>query len=113
MKPPRRPLLIVVALALLGGAAYAYASLRPRAVVLPGIVTTNDLIGSPQVRGALGQLLVEEGDAVRKDQLLATLIPDELKADTAYYAQNAAGVSSQVRESEAALRLRGGPAGQP
>jgi multidrug resistance efflux pump len=42
---------------------------------------------------------------VKKDQLLATLIPDELKADTAYYTQNVAGLGSQVRESEAALRL--------
>jgi HlyD family secretion protein len=31
--------------------------------------------------------------------------PDELRAETAYYAQNAQGLSSQVRESQAALRL--------
>jgi multidrug resistance efflux pump len=60
---------------------------------------------SPQVGGQVRQLLVAEGDVVKKDQLLATLIPDELKADTAYYTQNVAGLGSQVRESEAALRL--------
>src|SRR5262249_61385446 len=32
--------------------------------------------------------------------------PDELKADTAYFSQNVAGLSSQVRESEAALRFQ-------
>jgi multidrug resistance efflux pump len=37
---------------------------------------------------------------------MATVAPDELQADTAYYAQNAKGLSSQVQESEAALRLQ-------
>ena len=34
------------------------------------------------------------------------IAPDELKADTAYFAQNVEGLSSQVRESEAALRYQ-------
>ncbi|HVQ30634.1 MAG TPA: efflux RND transporter periplasmic adaptor subunit [Vicinamibacteria bacterium] len=98
-----RPLLLLLALAAAG--AFAYASLRPAAIVLTGIVTTNDVVVSPQVAGQLGELLVSEGDVVKKGQLLATLTPDELKADTAYYVQNVAGLSSQVRESEAALRF--------
>jgi multidrug resistance efflux pump len=98
-----RPLLLVLALA--AACAFAYASLRPAAIVLTGIVTTNDVVVSPQVAGQLGELLVSEGDVVKKGQLLATLTPDELKADTAYYVQNVAGLSSQVRESEAALRF--------
>ena len=74
-------------------------------LALTGIVTTNDVIVSPQVGGQIGQLLVKEGDAVKKDQLVAVINPDELRADTAYYAQNVQGLSSQVRESEAALRF--------
>jgi HlyD family secretion protein len=101
---PSRPVVIVTA-ALLAGGAYAYASLRPRPLVLTGIVTTNDVIVSPQVAGQVRELRVKEGDLVAKDQVLATIAPDELAADTAYYAQNAAGLQSQVRESEAALRL--------
>ena len=42
---------------------------------------------------------------MKKGQLLATIAPDELRAETAYYAQNAQGLTSRVRESEAALRL--------
>jgi HlyD family secretion protein len=102
MKRARLLLLLLVAAA---GGAYAYSSLRPATLVLTGIVTTNDVIVSPQVAGQIGQLLVKEGDLVRKDQLIATIIPDELRADTAYYSQNAQGLSSQVRESEAALRF--------
>jgi multidrug resistance efflux pump len=98
-------LFLVLGLLAAAGAAYAFTSLRPSALTLTGIVTTNDVYVSSQVAGQIGRLLVTEGDSVKKGELLAVLIPDELKADTAYYAQNAEGLSSQVRESEAALRF--------
>ncbi len=98
-----RIVLPVIVLAAAG--AYAYSSMRPKALTLTGIVTTNDVIVSPQVAGQIGQLLVSEGDFVKKGQLLATITPDELRADTTYYAQSAAGLSSQVQESQAALRF--------
>jgi multidrug resistance efflux pump len=98
-----RPILLILIVAALG--IYAYLAWRPATLTLTGIVTTNDVIVSPQVAGQIRELLVNEGDPVKKDQLLATIIPDELKADTAYYAQSAEGLSSQVRESEAALRF--------
>jgi multidrug resistance efflux pump len=100
----KNPRILVLALLAIGGAAYAYTSLKPATITLTGIVTTHDVFVSPQVGGQLGQLLVSEGDTVKKGQLLAVINPDELKADTAYYTQNAAGLSSQVLESQAALR---------
>jgi multidrug resistance efflux pump len=103
MKPSRRALLILVAVVAIG--SIAYSSLRPKSLTLTGIVTTNDVIVSPQVAGLVGELLVTEGDLVKKGQIVATIAPDELRADTAYYAHNAEGLTSQVRESEAALRL--------
>ena len=96
---------VVLLLAAAAG-TYAYRRLPPAALVLTGIVTTNDVIVSPQIAGQIGQLLVAEGDPVKKDQLVAVIVPDELKADTAYFAQNVQGMSSQIRESEAALRLQ-------
>jgi HlyD family secretion protein len=101
-----RPLLVLALVAGAAYAAYAYANRPPTSLVLTGIVTTNDVIVSPQIAGQISQLLVKEGDAVKRDQLLAVLRPDELKAETAYYAQNVEGLSSQVRESEAALRFQ-------
>ncbi len=98
------PLLLLVVVA--SAAAYAYFRARPGVLVLTGIVTTNDVIVSSQIAGQIGQLLVNEGDEVHKDQLVAVINPDELKADTAYYSQNVQGLSSQVRESEAALRYQ-------
>ena len=103
----RKPAVIVVVLGLAAAVGtYAYRRMAPPALVLTGIVTTNDVIVSPQIAGQIGQLLVAEGDPVKQDQLVAVIVPDELKADTAYFAQNVQGMSSQIRESEAALRLQ-------
>jgi len=104
MKTRRVLLLLLVVLGGLG--AYAYMNRRPASLTLTGIVTTNDVIVSPQVAGQIGQLLVQEGDQIRQGQLVAVITPDELRADTAYYTQNVEGMSSQVRESEAALRFQ-------
>jgi multidrug resistance efflux pump len=104
MKLKRALFLVIIVAA--GAGAYAYVNRRPAALILTGIVTTNDVIVSPQIAGQIGQLLVNEGDQVRRDQLVAVITPDELKAETAYYAQNVEGLSSQVRESEATLRFQ-------
>src|SRR5438876_1444436 len=103
MKKALFPLLAVLAIA---GAVYYIYYRPPTALVLTGIVTTNDVVVSPQIAGQIRQLLIAEGDQVKKDQLLAIITPDELKAESAYYAQNAAGLTSQVQESEAALRYQ-------
>src|SRR2546425_2735042 len=103
MKKALFPLLAVLGIA--GAVCYIYYR-PPTALVLTGIVTTNDVVVSPQIAGQIRQLLIAEGDQVKKDQLLAVITPDELKAESAYYAQNAAGLTSQVQESEAALRFQ-------
>jgi HlyD family secretion protein len=100
------PFLVLLIVGFLGYALYAYVNRPPTSLTLTGIVTTNDVIVSPQIAGQIGRLIVKEGDEVKKDQLLAVITPDELKADTAYFAQNVEGLSSQVQESEAALRYQ-------
>lgn len=96
---------IVLAGLAVSAAAYAYFRDRPTTLTLTGIVTTDEVIVSPQIAGQIGDLRVTEGDRVARNQLLAVLAPDELRADTAYYSENRQGLSSQVRESEAALRF--------
>src|SRR5260221_12065222 len=103
---PRKIVVPAVLLLAIAGGAYYYTHRPAEPLVLTGIVTTNDVIVSPQIAGQITQLLAKEGDVVKKDQLLAVISPDELKADTAYYSHNVAGLSSQVRESEAALRFQ-------
>jgi multidrug resistance efflux pump len=97
--------LIVLVLALAAGAYYVAQAGNPP-VVLTGIVSTNDVVVSPQMAGQIGELLVREGDTVTRGQLLAIIVPDEMRADTSYYSHTAAGMSSQVQEAEAALRYQ-------
>ena len=97
----------LVLLLVLGAVGYAvYERTRPTELVLTGIVTTADVIVSPLAPGQLTSLLVKEGDTVKKDQVIATIAPDELRADRAYFAESAQGLSSQVRQNEAALRFQ-------
>ena len=100
-----RPFLVLLLLLAIGGSAYYYAYRAPTSLVLTGVVTTNDVVVSPQMAGQIQQLLVTEGDAVKKDQLLAVLTPDELRQERAFYTQSAQGATSQVRESEAEATL--------
>ena len=84
---------LVLLLAAGGGVAYYLGHARSAALVLTGIVTTNDVIVSPQIAGQITQLLVKEGDTVKRDQLLAVIAPDELRAEISYYSHNAAGMT--------------------
>jgi len=94
--------LFIVVAAVAGG---YYATHRPPGpLILTGIVTTQDVIVSPQVGGQIGQLLIKEGDQVQKNQLVAVMTTDELQADRAYYMHQVASIQSQVGENEAALR---------
>jgi len=96
---------IVLILLVVGGVAYVRWS-QPTSLVLTGIVTTNDVIVSPQISGQISKLLVNDGDQVKRDQLIAVITPDELRTDVDYYAYTAQGFTSQVQESEAALRFQ-------
>src|SRR5215470_4164619 len=77
-----RLIFVGVLVALVGGLAYVLV--RPRhEIVLTGIVTTDQVIVSPEIQGRLQRLLVKEGDAVTNGQLLAIIQPQEWKADMA------------------------------
>ena len=89
-----------------GTGAYTYFNRPPTSLVLTGIVTTHDVVVSPQIGGKIESLLVKEGDAVVRGQLLAVIAPDELRAESSYASANAQGLSSQVQEAEAALRYQ-------
>jgi HlyD family secretion protein len=102
----RARVVLFILLLAVGGAITYWATARPGPLVLTGIVTTDDVVVSPQIGGQVSQLLVKEGDGVKRDQLLAVIAPDELKADQAYYSHSAEGLAVQVQESEAALRYQ-------
>jgi HlyD family secretion protein len=100
----RRLLILVLLLAGVAAGVWYY-NRPPTALVLTGIVTTHEIVVSPQIGGRLEKLLVDEGDTVQKDQVVAVLALDELRQEREFYSFTAAGVGVQVQESEAALRL--------
>jgi HlyD family secretion protein len=102
----KRLLPILAGVLLLSGAVYFVLRHRSSVLVLTGIVTTQDVVVSPQVDGRLEKLMVAEGDTVKVGQLLAVIAPAELQADQAYYASSADGFAAQVQEGEAALRFQ-------
>ena len=86
--------------------AVALSLPRSSTLVLTGIVTTNEVVVGPEVPGRVVKLLVREGDAVARDQLLASIEPAELRADRSYFTHSAQGYASQVEENAAALRYQ-------
>jgi multidrug resistance efflux pump len=103
--PMKRALRFVVLLVIVGSIAgyYVWRS-RETTLVLTGIVTTDDVVVSPQISGQIDQLLVKEGDQVAKGGLIAVLAPEELRADRAYYERSAQSAAASVAGSEATLR---------
>ncbi len=98
---------VIVFLLLIGGGVWAYSVLsRPTAMVLTGVVTTNDVVVSSQIQGQVAQLLVKEGETVREGQLLAVIQPQELAADKAYYTSAEQSAAAQVTQAEASLRYQ-------
>ncbi len=95
------PLLVIAAL---GGGLYWYLNRQPDALVLTGVVTTNDVIVGPQIGGRIDELRVQEGDTVQQGQVVAVISPDELRAESAYAVHNVEGITSQIQQSQAALR---------
>ncbi len=95
------PLLVLAAL---GAGLYVYLSRQPDSLTLTGVVTTNDLVVGPQIGGRIDDLRVQEGDEVKRGQILAVISPDELRAESAYAVHNAEGIASQIVQSQAALR---------
>ena len=96
------PLLLIIAI---GAGAYVYFNRPPTALVLTGLVTTNDVVVGPQIGGRIDDLRVKEGASVKQGQIIAVMSPDELRAESAYAGHNVEGISSQVQQSEAALRF--------
>jgi HlyD family secretion protein len=99
----RKLLIFIVILAAVGAGLY-YLYGRPiTSLALTGIVTTDDVELSSQVEGQIQQLLVRQGDAVHQGELLATIAPRELAAESAYYAHVAEGQESSANGARSSL----------
>jgi HlyD family secretion protein len=97
-------LIVALIFAIVAGGIY-YATTRPaRAIILTGMVTTDEIIVSSEIQGRLQQLFVREGDVVTNGQWLAQIQPGQWQADLAFYAnseqQSAADLVQAQADSE-------------
>ena len=102
----RRIIVIVIIVAVAAAGVYWWLSRRPQAVTLTGIVATDDVQVSSQVQGRMQKLLVRQGDTVKKGQLLAVILPEELRADKVYYEKSERESAAQVEQAKADLKLQ-------
>ena len=82
--------------------------LRHTPLVLTGIVTTDEVTLSSQIQGRLERLLVKQGDAVKRGQLLAVVSPAEWQADLAFYENGARNAAAVIAQAEADLKYQEG-----
>lgn len=106
MKKRKIRIFILAAVVLIGIVIYAIVAHAPSEIVLTGIVTTDEVIVSPQIQGRLERLLVREGDVVTNGQLLAVIQPETQKADMEFYASGEKSSAAQVEVAEADLKFQ-------
>jgi HlyD family secretion protein len=77
---------------------------RPvRQIVLTGVVTTDEVIVSPEIEGRIEKLFVNQGDMVTNGQLIARIEPELWRADAAFYASSEQASSYDLAQAQADL----------
>jgi HlyD family secretion protein len=103
----RKIQLFILALAIVIVAAIYFALVRsPREIVLTGIITTDEVIVSPEIQGRLQRVLVDTGDVVTNGELLAVIQPQTQQAEMAFYTSSEKTSASQVTQAEADLKFQ-------
>ena len=77
----------------------------PQSIELTGIVNTDEVQVGPLIQGRLQKLLVNQGDTVKKGELLAVIQPEEWKADTLYYENSEKESAAQGEQAKADLEF--------
>ena len=100
-------LVVVLLLLIAAGVAafYYWSPYNQNSIVLTGIVTTDSVIVSPQIQGQIQKLLVNQGDTVRAQQLVAVIDPQELQAEADYYANTAQQYADLTKQAQADLEM--------
>lgn len=106
MKKRRIRIIILAAAVIVAAVLYFVLTRQPREIVLTGVVTTDEVIVSPEIQGRLERVLVREGDVVTNGQLLAVIQPQTQQADVAFYASSEQMSAAQVAQAEADLKFQ-------
>jgi len=101
MKTGRRIILIILVLSIVAGGIYYAMTRTPAKIVLTGIVTTDEVIVSPEIQGRLQNLFVREGDGVTNGELLAEIQPETQQADVKFYASGEQQAAADLAQAQA------------
>lgn len=101
----RRLVLLLLLLIPLGGGLYYFFGRASSAIVLTGIVSTDDVQVSAMAQGRIEELKVNSGDTVKKGELLARIQPQESAADVEFYRNTEKASAASVEEAEAQLKF--------
>jgi HlyD family secretion protein len=96
----RRISILIILIGVVAG-IYYFNTRPPSQIVLTGIVTTDEVIVSPEIQGRLQQLLVKEGDVVTNGELLAQIQPEQWQADMAFYDSSEQQMSASLAQAQA------------
>jgi HlyD family secretion protein len=75
----------------------------PHQITLTGVVTTDEVIVSPEIAGRIEKLLVSQGDTVTNGQPIARIEPELWRADAAFYASSEQASSYDLAQAQADL----------
>jgi RND family efflux transporter MFP subunit len=90
----------LVLAAVAGGIYYALTRTAAK-IVLTGIVSTDEVIVSPEIQGRLQQLFVREGDSVTNGELLALIQPETQQADVKFYSSGEQQAAADLAQAQA------------
>jgi RND family efflux transporter MFP subunit len=90
-----------LALVAIAGGIYYALTRTPAKIILTGIVTTDEVIVSPEIQGRLQQLFVREGDAVTNGELLALIQPETQRADVSFYTSSEQQAAADLAQAQA------------
>ena len=93
-------LIIILAIA---AVIYFIFNRPPRQIVLTGVVTTDEVIVSPEIEGRIEQLFVAEGDTVTNGQLVARIEPELWHADAEFYNSSQQASTYDLAQAQADL----------
>lgn len=101
MKGKRFAVFILVAV--IAVVVYLFYNRPPHEIVLTGVVTTDEVIVSPEISGRLEKLYVAEGDTVTNGELLARIQPEEWRADVDFYSSSEQQFTASLAQTRADL----------
>lgn len=101
MKGSRFAIFIVIVA--VGVALYFVFNQPPNEIDITGVVTTDEVIVSPEIEGRIEQLYVAQGDTVTNGELIARIQPELWNADASFYASSEQQSTYNLAQAQADL----------